>query len=241
MATAPPRTKAYLLKSRSSSSWVDVELELDDTNLRCVAGEYSSWVDQELGLTDYVTEDRRGFDQRQLGGEDVEDVAAALREVQRPLSVLAHRVAITTHRLAQCHPALHPGMEEMDWVGDGFGRREGLHHVVPDRDRYVDVATHRVDHDVGEVAGDPGVGIARPVVLFAKARGDDLGFVEATMRAQHELFFGRDHHRAGRLLISAEDIVAPGDTFTAQAPTVNPGGKPGVATVFSSRGHPRGR
>ena len=36
------------------------------------------------------------------------------------------------------------------------------------------------------------------------------------------------------LLIAAEDITAPGDTFTAQAPTVNPGGKPGVATVFSN-------
>ena len=36
-----------------------------------------------------------------------------------------------------------------------------------------------------------------------------------------------------KLLIAAEDIEAPGDTFTAQEPTVNPGGKPGVATVFS--------
>jgi hypothetical protein len=36
------------------------------------------------------------------------------------------------------------------------------------------------------------------------------------------------------LLIAAEDITAPGDTFTAQAPTVNPAGKPGVATVFSN-------
>lgn len=38
------------------------------------------------------------------------------------------------------------------------------------------------------------------------------------------------------LLLAAEDIVAPGDTFTAQEPTVNPGGKPGVATVFSNEG-----
>ena len=37
-----------------------------------------------------------------------------------------------------------------------------------------------------------------------------------------------------KLLIAAEDIEAPGDTFTAQEPTVNPGGKPGVATVFSN-------
>lgn len=36
------------------------------------------------------------------------------------------------------------------------------------------------------------------------------------------------------LLIAAEDIAAPGDTFTAQEPTVDPGGKPGVATVFSN-------
>lgn len=35
-----------------------------------------------------------------------------------------------------------------------------------------------------------------------------------------------------QLLIAAEDIVAPDDTFTAQEPTVNPGGRPGVATVF---------
>ena len=37
-----------------------------------------------------------------------------------------------------------------------------------------------------------------------------------------------------KLLISADQIVAPGDVFTAQAPTLNPGGKPGVATVFSN-------
>ena len=37
-----------------------------------------------------------------------------------------------------------------------------------------------------------------------------------------------------KLLIAAEDIATPGDTFTAQEPTVNPGGKPGVATVFSN-------
>ena len=37
-----------------------------------------------------------------------------------------------------------------------------------------------------------------------------------------------------QLLIAAEDIVAPGDTFTAQEPTVNPGGKDGVATVFTN-------
>lgn len=36
------------------------------------------------------------------------------------------------------------------------------------------------------------------------------------------------------LLIPAEDVVAPGDTFTAQEPTVNPAGNPGVATVFSN-------
>jgi hypothetical protein len=39
-----------------------------------------------------------------------------------------------------------------------------------------------------------------------------------------------------RLLIAAEDIVAPGDTFTAKAPMVNPNGQPGVATVFSNDG-----
>lgn len=36
------------------------------------------------------------------------------------------------------------------------------------------------------------------------------------------------------LLIDASDIVAPGDTFTAQKPTVNPNGAAGVATVFSN-------
>jgi hypothetical protein len=41
------------------------------------------------------------------------------------------------------------------------------------------------------------------------------------------------------LLIAAEDIQAPGDTFTAQAPTVNPNGAPGVATVFSNGGDTR--
>ncbi|OMC13604.1 hypothetical protein [Mycobacterium sp. SP-6446] len=53
MATAPPQTKAYLLKNRGNSWWVNVELQLTDTNLRCVASEYSKWVDEELGLTDY--------------------------------------------------------------------------------------------------------------------------------------------------------------------------------------------
>jgi hypothetical protein len=53
MATAPPRTKGYLLKSRSNSWWVNVDLELSETNLRCTAREYSKWVDEELGLTDY--------------------------------------------------------------------------------------------------------------------------------------------------------------------------------------------
>jgi hypothetical protein len=53
MVTAPPATKAYLLKSRSSTSWVNVELELGATNLRCIAREYSKWVDHELELTDY--------------------------------------------------------------------------------------------------------------------------------------------------------------------------------------------
>lgn len=53
MSSAPPHTKAYLLKSRGNSWWVNVELELTDTTLRCVASEYSKWVDEELGLTDY--------------------------------------------------------------------------------------------------------------------------------------------------------------------------------------------
>jgi hypothetical protein len=53
MSSAPPHTKAYLLKSRGNSWWVNVELELTDTTLRCVTTEYSNWVDEELGLTDY--------------------------------------------------------------------------------------------------------------------------------------------------------------------------------------------
>jgi hypothetical protein len=53
MVSAPPRTKAYLLKSRANSWWVNVELELTDTQVRCIASEYSKWVDQELGLSDY--------------------------------------------------------------------------------------------------------------------------------------------------------------------------------------------
>lgn len=53
MASAPPHTKAYLLKSRGNSWWVNVELELTDGTLRCVASDYSKWVDEELGLTDY--------------------------------------------------------------------------------------------------------------------------------------------------------------------------------------------
>lgn len=36
------------------------------------------------------------------------------------------------------------------------------------------------------------------------------------------------------LLIDAAEITAPGDTFTAQAPMVDPNGQPGVATVFSN-------
>jgi hypothetical protein len=53
MASAPPHTKAYLLKSRGNSWWVNVELELTDAKLRCITREYSKWVDEELGLTDY--------------------------------------------------------------------------------------------------------------------------------------------------------------------------------------------
>src|ERR1700742_1964704 len=53
MASPPSNTKAHLLKSRGNSFWVDVELQLTETNLRCVACEYSKWVDEELGLTDY--------------------------------------------------------------------------------------------------------------------------------------------------------------------------------------------
>jgi hypothetical protein len=53
MATAPPSTKAYLLKSRTSTAWVEVELELGATNLRCVTREYSTWVEEALELTDY--------------------------------------------------------------------------------------------------------------------------------------------------------------------------------------------
>jgi hypothetical protein len=53
MATAPPKTKAYLLKSRGNSWWVNVDLELGDDTLRCTAREYSKWVDEELALTDY--------------------------------------------------------------------------------------------------------------------------------------------------------------------------------------------
>lgn len=41
------------------------------------------------------------------------------------------------------------------------------------------------------------------------------------------------------MLIDAAEIQAPGDTFTAQAPTVNPNGAAGVATVFSNQGDTR--
>jgi hypothetical protein len=73
MSSAPPHTKAYLLKSRGNSWWVNVELELTDTTLRCVASEYSKWVDEELGLTDYKERLAAGepvvifeYDRRQL-------------------------------------------------------------------------------------------------------------------------------------------------------------------------------
>jgi hypothetical protein len=42
-----------------------------------------------------------------------------------------------------------------------------------------------------------------------------------------------------KLLIKAEDIALPGDTFTAAPPTENPNGKSGVATVFSNQGDTR--
>jgi hypothetical protein len=42
-----------------------------------------------------------------------------------------------------------------------------------------------------------------------------------------------------KLLIKAEDIALPGDTFTAAPPTQNPNGKAGVATVFSNQGDTR--
>jgi hypothetical protein len=41
------------------------------------------------------------------------------------------------------------------------------------------------------------------------------------------------------LLIKASDITAPGDTFTAQPPTLNPNGKDGVATVFANQNDTR--
>jgi hypothetical protein len=41
------------------------------------------------------------------------------------------------------------------------------------------------------------------------------------------------------LLIKASDITLPGDTFTAQPPTQNPNGQPGVATVFSNQNDTR--
>lgn len=52
MATPPPRTRAHLLRTRSSSSWLTVELELGEANLRCVTREYCRWVDEELALGD---------------------------------------------------------------------------------------------------------------------------------------------------------------------------------------------
>ncbi len=53
MATAPPSTEAYLLSNRSATSWVDVELQLGATNLRCVTRDYANWVDEALELADY--------------------------------------------------------------------------------------------------------------------------------------------------------------------------------------------
>jgi hypothetical protein len=41
------------------------------------------------------------------------------------------------------------------------------------------------------------------------------------------------------LLIKDTDIVLPGDTFTAQPPTQNPNGQPGVATVFTNQNDTR--
>jgi hypothetical protein len=40
-------------------------------------------------------------------------------------------------------------------------------------------------------------------------------------------------------LVKASDIPAPGDTFTAQPPTLNPNGKDGVATVFANQNDTR--
>jgi hypothetical protein len=42
-----------------------------------------------------------------------------------------------------------------------------------------------------------------------------------------------------KLLIKAEDIALPGDTFTAAPPTENPNGKAGVATVYSNQADTR--
>ena len=41
------------------------------------------------------------------------------------------------------------------------------------------------------------------------------------------------------LLIKASDIESPGDTFTLQTPTTNPGGHPGVAALFTNEGDTR--
>jgi hypothetical protein len=41
------------------------------------------------------------------------------------------------------------------------------------------------------------------------------------------------------LLINDSDITLPGDTFTAQPPTQNPNGQPGVATVFTNQNDTR--
>jgi hypothetical protein len=41
------------------------------------------------------------------------------------------------------------------------------------------------------------------------------------------------------LLINASDITLPGDTFTAQPPTQNPNGQPGVAILFANQNDTR--
>ena len=81
MSSAPPHTKAYLLKSRVNSWWVNVELELTDTTLLCVASEDSKWVDEELGLTFYL-----------FGANEAENKAAIanVRRAYPALKIVGH-------------------------------------------------------------------------------------------------------------------------------------------------------
>lgn len=89
----------------------------------------------------------------------------------------------------------------MHWVGDGFRRGKGIHHVQTDFDLQIRLAAQACHHDRGEVTGDTAVHVARVAVLLPQTLGDDVGLVDAPVSTQH-----RGLHRDSSVEAAALDV-----------------------------------